>query len=151
VEEAKASLEEALPELSKIGSKDDMSVVCVFDENRLSDVVPQLIGWQRNNIKEQIDAINSKIQSLYEKKKIIEDKQIKEKKDKIDFDYTVKDIDRSFKIKESLISKYDKFSRELSPESFVPYSDGICPENKDLEESTNDITEQQPVPYKEEE
>lgn len=151
VEEAKASIEEALPELSKIGSKDDMSVVCVFDENRLSDVVPQLIGWQRNNIKEQIDAINSKLQSLYEKKKIIEDKQIKEKKDKIDFDYTVKDIDRSFKIKESLISKYDKFSRELSPESFVPYSDDIRPENKDLEESTNDITEQQPVPYKEEE
>ena len=58
---------------------------------------------------------------------------------------------KSNKIKESLISKYDKFSRELSPESFVPYSDGICPENKDLEESTNDITEQQPVPYKEEE
>ena len=31
------------------------------------------------------------------------------------------------------------------------YIDENCPENKDLEESTNDITEQQPVPYKEEE
>ena len=146
VDEARNSLEEALPELSKIGSKDDMSVACVFDENRLQDAIPQLIGWQRSNVKEQIDAVNTRILSLYEKKEIIENKQIKEQKDKIDFDYFLKDITRSFKTKEALISKYDKFSRELSSENFVPYSDDIGLGNQSTEELVDKIIDQQPIP-----
>lgn len=150
VSDAQTSLEEALPELSRIGSKDDMSVACVFDENRLPAVVPQLIEWQRGNVKEQIDAINSRIFSLQEKRKSIEDKQIKDKKDKIDFDYTVKEIARSYKTKESLVSKFDKFSKELSTENFVPYSDEIGLGNQPLTDSAGEDIEQQPVPQKEE-
>ena len=151
LDEAKTSLVEALPELSKIGSKDDMSVACVFDENRLPNVIPQLIGWQRDNVKEQIDAVNSRILSLHEKKKVIEAKTIKEKKDKIDFDYTVKDIARSYKLKEALIAKYDNFSKELSPENFVPFSDDIGLVYQPHEESANIIVEQETIPNKEEE
>lgn len=151
MEEAKISLDEALPELSKIGSKDDMSIACVYDENRLTGVVPHLIRWQRNNVKEQIDVVNARIQSLLDKKKAFEEKTIKDKKDKIDFDYTVKDISRSLKAKEALIVKFDKFSKELSPESFVPYSDDIGYGIQLPEEPINEAIEQQPIPNKEEE
>ena len=139
-------MKKSLPLISKVGSKDDMSVACVFDENRLQDAIPQLIGWQRSNVKEQIDAVNTRILSLYEKKEIIENKQIKEQKDKIDFDYFLKDITRSFKTKEALISKYDKFSRELSSENFVPYSDDIGLGNQSTEELVDKIIDQQPIP-----
>jgi hypothetical protein len=146
VDEAKTSLEEALPELSKIGSKDDMSLACLFDESRLPNTVPQLIKWQRDYVKEQIDSVNNRILSLHEKKVFIEKTQIKDQKDKIDFDYTVKDIVRSYKTKEALILKYDKFSKELSPENFVPYSDDIGLGNQQTEDPVDKTIDHEPIP-----
>ena len=125
ITDAEQQLKDALPELSKIGSKDDMSVACLFDETRLSTAIPGLITWQRNNVKEQIDTINQRIMSLLSKKNSIEKKQVKEQKDKIDLEYSIKDLTRCFATKQTLISKFDRFSQELSSEEFVPYSDDI--------------------------
>lgn len=141
VVEAQSSLDDSLPELSRIGSKDDMSVVCLFDEKRLPAIIPHIIEWQKSYIKEQIDKVNSRILSFQEKKKFIEEKEISEEKDRIDLDYAVKEINRSFKSKESLVSKYDKLSKELCPDNYVPYSDSIGISNLSVEESPNKVIE----------
>lgn len=123
VKDAEQQLIDALPELSKIGSKDDMSVACLFDETRLKSSIPGLVKWQRNNVKEQIESIDKRISSLSDKKRAIDEKQVKTQKDWIDLDYFKKELERASATKQTLISKFDKFSKELDSEVFVPYSE----------------------------
>ncbi len=63
VESTLADLQSALPTLSAKGSKDDMSVACVFDDSVLPDMVPHLVDWQRQNVKTKISKINTRIQT----------------------------------------------------------------------------------------
>lgn len=48
------SLKEDLPVLSKIGSKDDMSVACVFDPERLDRAVSVLASWQLEGVRDNL-------------------------------------------------------------------------------------------------
>lgn len=123
--EALQSLQEALPELSKIGSKDDMSVACVYAEDRLGSSIPKLIEWQKSNIGNQIDKVNQRITMFIDKKVQFESKQIKDEKDKIDYDYTLKEIVRAYETKRNLTQKYNRFSQEFDQDNYVPYCDDL--------------------------
>ena len=54
LEIAVANIQETLPQLSKIGSKDDMSIACIYDEEALPKKETYLVGWQRRNIENQL-------------------------------------------------------------------------------------------------
>ena len=56
-EDARIELDNTLPKLSVHGSKDDKSVVCCFDDERLKLLRRGLIEWQCKNVKDSIDAI----------------------------------------------------------------------------------------------
>ena len=59
-----SDLERALPELSQKGSKDDMSIACVYDPIRLKDSIKRLIQYQIDLVtKKQLDN-KSKLESL---------------------------------------------------------------------------------------
>jgi len=67
---ASKELKEALPELSRMGSQDDMSVVCCYDESVLGPAVSRIIRWQIGNIMarreqllKEIDALKDRISS----------------------------------------------------------------------------------------
>ena len=80
-DEVKSELDSTLRELGVHGSKDDKSVVCCFDEERLKPVDEErlksvlngLVGWQCENVQRAIDALKkggSDAPDSLEKKKL---------------------------------------------------------------------------------
>ena len=71
IEQTMKSLQDDLPVLSRIGSKDDMSVACVFDPDRLDRAVSVLASWQMEGVRKALvqtyknaGAIELKLQTL---------------------------------------------------------------------------------------
>ena len=54
IEQTMKSLQDDLPVLSRIGSKDDMSVACVFDPDRLDRAVSVLASWQMEGVRKAL-------------------------------------------------------------------------------------------------
>ena len=63
-EEADRELKETLPELSRMGSQDDMSVACCYDEGALGPAIRHIIGWQLGNIMAGRDRLLRRISAL---------------------------------------------------------------------------------------
>ena len=124
-DDAQKEIEDSLPQLSKIESRDDMSIACLYDETVLHSIVSKLIGWQRHNVQIQIDAVNSKIKSLKEKQLQYEPFRRYTEKELIDAQYTKIELERQFAEKKKLADKYDRFSKEIDEHSFTAYSDDI--------------------------
>lgn len=108
-----SSLTDTLPQLSKIGSKDDMSIACVYDESILSSNVVSMIEWQKQNIERKIADIEAR------KEKVVADIEhfdaIEElsQKETIEKDYAVKELARIAKSLEILTVKLTKFTKEI--------------------------------------
>lgn len=122
---AQKEIEETLPQLSKIGSRDDMSVACLYDEQVLSSIIPKLILWQRGNVYNQIKELNEKIILLREKQAKYEPYRHYSEKELLDAQYIQIDLERQFTQKRELSEKYNRFSKELKTEEYVPYTDDI--------------------------
>ena len=65
---AQKELDDTLPALSRRGSKDDMSVVCCYDDEALKSGVNTLIEWQREKVRDdrktmviRLDELNAKL------------------------------------------------------------------------------------------
>ena len=72
-DEAKSELDSTLPELSVHGSKDDKTVVCCFDEERLKPVLNGLVKWQCKNVRRAIEELKkggSDVHDSLERKKL---------------------------------------------------------------------------------
>lgn len=108
-----ASLTDTLPQLSKIGSKDDMSIACVYDESILSRNIVSLIEWQKHNVERKIADVEAR------KEKVVADIEhfdaIEElsQKETIEKDYAVKELARIAKSLEILTVKLTKFTKEI--------------------------------------
>lgn len=108
-----SSLTETLPQLSKIGSKDDMSIACVYDESILSRNIVSLIEWQKHNVERKIADVEAR------KEKVVADIEhfdaIEElsQKETIEKDYAVKELARIAKSLEILTVKLTKFTKEI--------------------------------------
>lgn len=140
-EDAKAytTIEETLPQLSKIGSKDDMSIACVYDESDLKTGVKPLILWQKTKIEDQLFKANERILKLQEEIKSFESSELNSQKVMIEFQYAQKDLTKTFERKRMLVNKWNIIARELNPDNFVPYKDEIgWPESDENMEETDD-------------
>lgn len=125
LEEVQANIEETLPELSKIGSKDDMSIACIINEDALQDGVKHLTQWQLKRLNEQIVALNEKIVNLRTQVTAYEQIESLSQKDMIDYQYAQKELDRAEDAKRNTINKWNKIAEEFAPDTFVPYNDEI--------------------------
>ena len=134
-DKASVNIQETLPQLSKIGSKDDMSIACVYDEKSLSKKVKFLVGWQRRNIENQLFDVNNRILKYKEEIIRLGNCDLRNQKLMIDFQYAKKDLSKAFEQKHSLANKWNKFSEEIDGESFIPYQDEIGWEDSDAEET----------------
>lgn len=125
LEIAIANIHETLPQLSKIGSKDDMSIACIYDEESLQNKIKHLVGWQRRNIENQLFEINNRILKYKDEITRLSRCDLRNQKLMIDFQYAKKDLSKAFELKHSLASKWNKFSEEIEGESYMPYKDEI--------------------------
>ena len=121
-EESMNSIKSTLPELSAKGSKDDMSVACVYDDTRLSEMVNNIIAWQQSNAHQAITATNQRLELLLDKYNKFEGKKLFSRSEQIDLRYTVSELKRAYQYKREQAKKYDRFSQELGGD-FEPYND----------------------------
>lgn len=122
-DETLQSLKETLPQLSKIGSKDDMSVATIFDLNILKNNVQLFIDWQRDLVGIRIDEINRRIAELKVKRDNIEKSGKKDNNSVIELNYALKDIQRAKSDRDNLIKKYNLIADELGDSHYPNLGD----------------------------
>lgn len=118
VEEAQAELEETLPQLSKIGSQDDMSVACVYDEKSIQSISVAVTRLQQKFIEEKIKKLDEIIDS---NKRKLEQEDIGQ----IELEYAEKKIEESNQSKQKLIGKWNILERDIDPSSVKSFGDEI--------------------------
>lgn len=110
-----ASIETDLPQLSKIGSKDDMSVAFLYNFDELKAYIMDFIQYQIDIVKESIHQADERIAKL--EAKINSIKSIPDEKTRIELGYAQQDTERAKEYRNKLIVKYDlleqQFAREL--------------------------------------
>ena len=125
IEDVQSNIEETLPELSRIGSQDDMSIACIINEDHLQEGVKHLTHWQLNRLAEQIVTFNEKIVKLRADIASFEQIEQLSQKEMIDYQYAKKELERAEDAKQNSINKWNKIAQEFTPETFVPYNDEI--------------------------
>lgn len=112
--EAKESIEETLPVLSKRGSQDDMSLAYIYDECRLPKIVQSILNAQIKRLKEGIAVLEERV--LQESEKYNTLLYATARKDQIERDYAKNNI---AKLNERLSAETKKLEirlNELNPE-----------------------------------
>ena len=113
------SLQESLPQLSKIGSKDDMSVACVFNFDELTGKISNYVRYQLQLVKEQLDATELRIRQLLLRRDSLA--SFSDNKSQIEYRYAVQDLDKARTLRANLVHKYNLLSEELPPNSVPSY------------------------------
>lgn len=93
-EKALDELKKSLPIISKRGSKDDMSVACVYDDTALSAMFFALTDYQGKMLDEQFAQVGEKVLQLTKKIEDLGNPEKLEKKDQIELEYAKKDLTR---------------------------------------------------------
>ena len=110
------SIESDLPQLSKIGSKDDMSVAFIYNIDELKAHITDFIQYQIDLVKEAIHQTDERIRTLSDKLKTVGISILSDDKSRIEADYAQKDIERANENRNRLLLKYDILMLQLSKE-----------------------------------
>ena len=110
------SIESDLPQLSKIGSKDDMSVAFIYNIDELKVHITDFIQYQIDLVKDAIHQTDERISTLNDKLKSIGISILSDEKSRIEADYARLDIERAKKNREKFLIKYDLLDQQLSKE-----------------------------------
>ena len=106
------SIESDLPQLSKIGSKDDMSVAFIYNIDELKAHITDFIQYQIDIVKDGIHQIDDRIKKL--ESKINSIKSITDEKTRIDLDYAKQDLERAQDNRIILLYKHDLLMQQFS-------------------------------------
>jgi hypothetical protein len=98
-------LKASLPKISQKGSKDDMSVVCIYNDMKLSENALALIEYQIEKTESQREDIEQKIAQLQEKIEKFGNPETLSKSKQIDLLYAEKDLDKAQTLKRKLWSQ----------------------------------------------
>lgn len=110
------SIESDLPQLSKIGSKDDMSVAFIYNIDELKAHITDFIQYQIDLVKEAIHQTDERINTLSSKLKTSEISIHSDEKSRIEADYARQDIARANENRNKLLVKYDLLDQQLAKE-----------------------------------
>lgn len=108
------SIESDLPQLSKIGSKDDMSVAFVYNINELKAHISDFIQYQIDLVIDNIHQIDARIKKLQEK--LESARASSDDKSRIEADYAQQDIERANETRNKLLIKYDLLDQQMAME-----------------------------------
>lgn len=113
------SIRNDLPQLSKIGSRDDMSVAFVYNIDELKAHITDFIQYQIDIVTDSIRQTDERIQKL--ESKIEGTSSIPDEKTRIELDYAHKDIERVQENRIKLLYKYDLLMQQLAKETINPH------------------------------
>ena len=109
-----SEIESTLPQLSKIGSQDDMSIAMVFDAEKVSMAVPKLIEWQISNVRRLIAEESAKIAKANNIQQSLEAVGTMTRQNMIDLQYANSDEKRAIEARTKLQSRLDTLLAELN-------------------------------------
>ena len=109
-----ASIESDLPQLSKIGSKDDMSVAFLYNIDELKAHITDFIQYQIDIVTDSIHQTDDRIAKL--EAKINGTLFISDEKARIELGYAQQDLERSKENRIKLVIKYDLLTQQLACE-----------------------------------
>ncbi len=146
-----------LPQLSKIGSQDDMSIAMVVKLAEVERLYPTMIEWQIGNVKRLIAEENAKIEKANNIQSSLEQVEHLTKQNMIDLQYANADEKRAIENRTKLHGRLDNLLKELNPEGEADSSDELTANNEEpqqITESSNDCSieeiKENPVMYIEE-
>lgn len=113
IETTKEEIKSSLPQLSKIGSQDDMSVAMVFNYGEVIDAYPKLIEWQIANVKRLIDDENAKIAKANSIQESLESAE-PTRQNMIDLQYANADEKRAIESRTKLRGRLEALLKELN-------------------------------------
>lgn len=113
IEATRAEIESTLPQLSKIGSQDDMSIAMIFDTAKVLATVPKLIEWQIANVKRLIEEESAKIEKANNIQQSLEGTGAMTRQDMIDLQYANADEKRAIETRTKLQGRLDSLLKEL--------------------------------------
>ena len=90
-----------------------MSLAMIYNEEKLKEIYPKLIGWQISNIKRMIEVEDAKISKAHQIKKTFESVAQPTKQNQIDLQYANADEKRALETKERLEGRLEVLMREL--------------------------------------
>ncbi len=114
IEATLSEIESTLPQLSKIGSQDDMSIAMVFDAEKVSMAVPKLIEWQISNVRRLIAEESAKIAKANNIQQSLEAVGTMTRQNMIDLQYANSDEKRAIEARTKLQSRLDTLLAELN-------------------------------------
>lgn len=110
---ASKELKEALPELSRMGSQDDMSVVCCYDESMLVPAVSHIIRWQIGNIMAGREQLLKRINALKDRITSYSARPDLMPKEEADRAHSEKELDSDLAEMKALEENYSSLMAEL--------------------------------------
>ena len=110
------SIESDLPQLSKIGSKDDMSIAFVYDIDELKARITDFIQYQIDIVIASIRQTDERIKIISERLKTAGVSFFSDERSRIEADYDQKDLERANENRNKLLVKYDILMLQLSKE-----------------------------------
>lgn len=118
-------IESTLPQLSKIGSKDDMSLAVIYNKESLITAFPKFISWQIDSVKKSISNLNKQIQEKKARLTELESEECITRSKQIEYNYTFADVQKLYNEKTKQVKKIDILSQELYGDNYTPYMDNI--------------------------
>lgn len=109
-----SEIEYTLPQLSKIGSQDDMSLAMVYDYQKVCELYPKLIEWQIANIKRMIAEETSKIEKANKIQQSVESVEFPTRQNLIALQYANTDEKRANESIEKLKVRLDSLMKEIN-------------------------------------
>lgn len=116
IEKTVAEIESTLPQLSKIGSRDDMSIAMVFNLEEIKRLYPIIIEWQIENLKSLIAEEDAKIEKANSIQHSFDQIEHPTKQNMIDLQYAKADEKRSIESRTKLQGRLESLLKELSPD-----------------------------------
>ena len=107
------SIESDLPQLSKIGSKDDMSVAFIYNIDELKSHITEFIQYQIDIVVDSIRQMDNRIETLSEKLNTV-GSILFDEKSRIEANYAHQDLERATVDRLKLLYKHDVLMQQLS-------------------------------------
>lgn len=107
-------LKKSLPQISKVGSKDDMSVACIYDDSNLSHEFRQVVRYQKYILKERMDQVHHRITELIAKIDKLRSGNLSDNGENVEYQYALKDQEKAYQLKDKIRKQMKEIEGELN-------------------------------------
>ena len=109
-----SEIKTTLPQLSKIGSHDDMSIAMIYDSDKVTTTTSKMIEWQVANVKRAIAEESEKIEKANKIQQSLESVEHLTCQNMIDLKYAKADEKRAIEARTKFQGRLDTLLKELS-------------------------------------